>query len=41
MVAALQNPKKITTIEKSSMDWDQFKEKEGIEEELEQYTKDG
>ncbi|CAH0493387.1 unnamed protein product [Peronospora farinosa] len=38
---ALVEPKKVSTIEKSSLDWDKFKEKEGIEEELTQYTKDG
>ncbi|EQC35575.1 hypothetical protein SDRG_06864 [Saprolegnia diclina VS20] len=41
IVDALQQPKKVSTIEKSSMDWDSFKEKEGIVDELEQYTKDG
>ncbi|OQS03364.1 hypothetical protein THRCLA_04333 [Thraustotheca clavata] len=41
VVDALQQPKKISTIEKSSMDWDSFKEKEGIADELEQYTKNG
>ncbi|KDO22545.1 hypothetical protein SPRG_11727 [Saprolegnia parasitica CBS 223.65] len=41
VVDALQEPKKVSTIEKSSLDWDSFKEKEGIVDELEQYTKDG
>lgn len=41
MVAAIQDPKKISTIEKSSLDWDNFKQKEGIDDELKQFTKDG
>ena len=41
VLGALVEPKKVSTIEKSSLDWDKFKEKEGIEEELTQYTKDG
>ncbi|KAF0719476.1 Aste57867_1012 [Aphanomyces stellatus] len=40
-LAALNQPKKISTIEKSSVDWDTFKDKEGISDELQQYTKDG
>ncbi|KAH9185870.1 hypothetical protein AeNC1_012157 [Aphanomyces euteiches] len=40
-LAALNQPKKISTIEKSSMDWESFKDKEGIADELQQYTKDG
>ncbi|KAJ8546705.1 hypothetical protein ON010_g11531 [Phytophthora cinnamomi] len=38
---ALDEPKKVSTMEKTSLDWDKFKEKEGIEDELTQYTKDG
>ncbi|KAL3663566.1 hypothetical protein V7S43_011452 [Phytophthora oleae] len=41
VLQALDEPKKVSTIEKSSLDWDKFKEKEGIEDELTQYTKDG
>ncbi|KAJ0401478.1 hypothetical protein P43SY_000083 [Pythium insidiosum] len=41
VLAALDAPKKVSTIEKSSIDWDKFKEQEGIEDELTQYTKDG
>ncbi|OQR91046.1 hypothetical protein ACHHYP_05055 [Achlya hypogyna] len=41
VVDALQQPKKVSTIEKSSLDWDSFKEKEGIADELEHHTKDG
>ncbi|CAH0482998.1 unnamed protein product [Peronospora belbahrii] len=41
VLETLVEPKKVSTIEKSSLDWDKFKEKEGIEEELTQYTKDG
>ena len=40
-MSAIQEPKKISTMEKSSIDWDGFKQKEGIEDELKQYTKDG
>ncbi|KAF1331560.1 Uncharacterized protein FI667_g4142, partial [Globisporangium splendens] len=41
VLASLDAPKKVSTMEKTSMDWDKFKEVEGIEEELHQYTKDG
>ncbi|KAG7388570.1 hypothetical protein PHYPSEUDO_012207 [Phytophthora pseudosyringae] len=41
MLESLDEPKKVSTMEKTSLDWDKFKEKEGIEEELTQYTKDG
>ncbi|CAI5729504.1 unnamed protein product [Hyaloperonospora brassicae] len=41
MFDALNEPKQVSTIEKSSFDWNKYKEKEGIEEELTQYTKDG
>ena len=41
MVAATDDPKKISTIEKSSLDWDKFKEEKGLTDELKQYTKDG
>ncbi|GLD96408.1 hypothetical protein PINS_up005091 [Pythium insidiosum] len=41
VLASLDAPKKVSTMEKSSIDWDKFKEQEGIEDELTQYTKDG
>lgn len=40
-LAALDEPKQVSTMEKTSLDWDKFKEAEGIEDELTQYTKDG
>lgn len=41
VLASLDAPKKVSTMEKTSLDWDKFKEAEGIEDELQQYTKDG
>ncbi|TMW57112.1 hypothetical protein Poli38472_003037 [Pythium oligandrum] len=41
VLASFEGPKKINTIEKTSIDWDKFKEQEGIEDELKQATKDG
>ncbi|POM74408.1 Hypothetical protein PHPALM_8644 [Phytophthora palmivora] len=41
VLETLDEPKKVSTMEKTSLDWDKFKENEGIEEELTQYTKDG
>lgn len=41
VLASLDGPKKVSTMEKTSIDWDKFKEHEGIEDELKQYTKDG
>ncbi|KAF4316371.1 hypothetical protein BBO99_00008611 [Phytophthora kernoviae] len=41
VLASLDEPKKVSTMEKSSLDWDKFKEAEGIDDELKQYTKDG
>ncbi|GMF46875.1 unnamed protein product [Phytophthora fragariaefolia] len=41
VLEALDEPKKVSTMEKTSLDWDRFKEDEGIDEELTQYTKDG
>jgi len=35
------NEKKKSTISQSKLDWKEYKEKEGIEHELQQYTKDG
>jgi len=37
----LNKRKKLTTQEKSSIDWDKFKKEEGIEDELKQATKGG
>lgn len=41
VLASLDAPKKVSTMEKTSLDWDKFKEVEGIDDELQQYTKDG
>ncbi len=41
MIDAIKDPKKVTTVQKSSMDWDKFKCDEGLEDELAQATKDG
>ncbi|CAM9428998.1 unnamed protein product [Discosporangium mesarthrocarpum] len=41
MLAALDAPKNISTVAKSSMDWDNYKEEEGLEEEMSKVTKDG
>jgi hypothetical protein len=41
VLASLDGPKKVSTMEKTSIDWDRFKEKEGIEDELAHQTKDG
>ncbi|OWZ17811.1 hypothetical protein PHMEG_0008198 [Phytophthora megakarya] len=41
VLESLDEPKKVSTMEKTSLDWDKFKQHEGIEEELTQYTKDG
>jgi hypothetical protein len=38
---AIKGPKAITTITKSSTDWDNYKEKEGLEDELAQAAKKG
>lgn len=37
----LKGPKIVSTVAKSSMDWDVYKEKEGIEEDLSTAAKDG
>lgn len=39
--AATTDVKNISTIEKTSLDWDTYKKKEGIEDELKQHVKDG
>ncbi|CEG37506.1 Uncharacterised protein family UPF0546 [Plasmopara halstedii] len=41
VLESLDEPKKVSTMVKTSLDWDKFKEKEGIEDELTHYTKDG
>ncbi len=42
VLAALQKPKqKMSVMEKSRLDWDQFKDKEGIRDELQHATKAG
>ena len=41
LVHSLESKKTISTIDKSSYDWDQFKEKEGIKEEVEKAKKNG
>lgn len=41
MIDAIKDPKKVTTVEKSSMDWDKFKVDKGLEDELAHATKDG
>lgn len=33
--------KNISTLEKSRLDWDSFKQREGIEDELKKHQKDG
>ncbi|ETW00936.1 hypothetical protein H310_06590 [Aphanomyces invadans] len=40
-LASINQPKKVSTIEKSSLDWDSYKDKAGIADELTHYTKDG
>lgn len=37
----MNGPKKMSTIQKSSMDWDKFKKEQKIEDELTLQTKDG
>ncbi|CAM9420452.1 unnamed protein product [Sphacelaria rigidula] len=41
VLAALDGPKSISTVTKSSMDWDTYKAAEGIEGDMDQATKDG
>jgi hypothetical protein len=41
VLAALEAPKSVNTVEKSSMDWDQFKDKEGVNDELNQAARNG
>lgn len=37
----MKGPKVVSTVTKSNMDWDMYKEKEGLEDELSAATKDG
>ncbi|CAM9482836.1 unnamed protein product [Ectocarpus sp. 6 AP-2014] len=41
VLAALDGPKSISTVTKSSMDWETYKAAEGMEGDMEQATKDG
>jgi Bucentaur or craniofacial development len=41
VLASLTDAKSISTVTKSSLDWDKYKEVEGIEEDLATVTKDG
>lgn len=41
VLSKIKGQKKITSTQKSALDWNQFKEKEGIKEEMKQATKDG
>ena len=41
LVQSLEAKKSISTIDKSSYDWDKFKDTEGIKEEVENAKKDG
>jgi len=38
---SIKGPKTVSTVSKSSMDWDTYKEKEGLEDELSKAAKDG
>lgn len=37
----IKGPKLVSTVAKSSMDWDSYKEKEGLEEDLQAAAKEG
>ena len=41
MIESLKGPKTISTVTKSSIDWDNYKEQEGIQDMLEVASKDG
>ena len=41
LVAGLDGPKSVSTMQKTSLEWDTFKSKQGIGDELERYTKNG
>lgn len=41
VLSTIKGPKAVSTVLKSSMDWDVYKEKEGLEEDLQAAVKDG
>ena len=41
LVAGLDGPQSVSTMQKTSLEWDTFKSKQGIGDELERYTKNG
>ena len=41
IIDSLKGPKVVSTVAKSSYDWDTYKEKEGLEDELAVASKDG
>ena len=41
VLSDLKGPKLVSTVAKSSFDWDNFKEKEGLEDELAVASKEG
>jgi len=41
LLANITKPKKISTLQKSALDWNSFKKKEGIEEDLKKHSMDG
>lgn len=41
VLSTIKGPKAVSTVVKSSMDWDVYKEKEGLEEDLQAAAKDG
>ena len=41
VLSTIKGPKLVSTVAKSSMDWDVYKEKEGLEEDLQAAAKDG
>jgi hypothetical protein len=41
VLSKIKGQKKMTSTQKSALDWNQFKEKEGIEQELQHAAKDG
>jgi hypothetical protein len=41
LINGLNGPNKVSTVEKTSYDWDKYKQEKGIEEDVEQYTKNG
>ena len=41
VLSTIKGPRLVSTVAKSSMDWDVYKEKEGLEEDLQAAAKDG